>query len=199
MERGYLGSRIYQEVGNPDALYLEEDWSSEPELKSHIRSSCFTELLLLMETAPEAPVLRCEPSRKHMAWSTSRQSASETTRTRGRVTHPRKSRDRRALVDQPTCAPKGNCAMSSSPQFKRVNGRSRKSNRSVCIACWPSEFSPRTKNLWQRNVRTNAQAKPGSWAEGDRIPNQVQIANRAAELALPTLWWGLLPTHCTPP
>jgi quinol monooxygenase YgiN len=57
VERGYLASRIYQEVGNPEALCLEEDWSSEPELKSHIRSGCFTELLLLMETAPEAPVL----------------------------------------------------------------------------------------------------------------------------------------------
>ena len=57
MERGFLASRIYQEVENPEALCLEEDWSSEPELKSHIRSSCFTELLLLMETAPEAPVL----------------------------------------------------------------------------------------------------------------------------------------------
>jgi quinol monooxygenase YgiN len=57
VERGYLASRIYQEVGNPEALCLEEDWSSEPELKSHIRSSCFTELLLLMETAPVAPVL----------------------------------------------------------------------------------------------------------------------------------------------
>jgi quinol monooxygenase YgiN len=57
VERGFLGSRIYQEVENPEALCLEEDWSSEPELKSHIRSSCFTELLLLMETAPEAPVL----------------------------------------------------------------------------------------------------------------------------------------------
>ncbi len=57
VERGYIRSRIYQEVGNPDALCLEEEWSSEPELKSHIRSSCFTELLLLMETAPEAPVL----------------------------------------------------------------------------------------------------------------------------------------------
>jgi quinol monooxygenase YgiN len=57
VERGYLASRIYQEVGNPEALCLEEDWSSEPELKSHIRSSCFTELLLLMETAPDAPIL----------------------------------------------------------------------------------------------------------------------------------------------
>jgi len=57
VERGYLASRIYQEAGNPEAIYLEEDWSSEPELKSHIRSRCFTELLLLMETAPVAPIL----------------------------------------------------------------------------------------------------------------------------------------------
>lgn len=57
VDRGFLAGRIYQEVGNPDALCLEEDWSSEPELKSHIRSSCFTELLLLMETSPKAPVL----------------------------------------------------------------------------------------------------------------------------------------------
>lgn len=56
-ERGYLASRIYQEVSNPEALCLEQDWNSEPELKSHIRSSCFTDLLMLMETAPQAPVL----------------------------------------------------------------------------------------------------------------------------------------------
>jgi quinol monooxygenase YgiN len=56
-ERGYLASRIYQEVSNPEALCLEEDWSSEPALKSHIRSHCFTQLLMLMATAPEAPVL----------------------------------------------------------------------------------------------------------------------------------------------
>ena len=57
VERGFVASRIFQEVGNPDALCLEQDWSSEQALKSHIRSSCFTELLMLMETAPEAPVL----------------------------------------------------------------------------------------------------------------------------------------------
>ena len=56
-ERGYMSGRIYQEVGNPDVLCLEEDWSSEQALKSHIRSSSFTDLLMLMETAPEAPVL----------------------------------------------------------------------------------------------------------------------------------------------
>src|SRR5271170_1699047 len=57
VERGYISSRIYQEVGNPEALCLEQEWNSEPELKSHIRSSCFTDLLMLMETAVEAPLL----------------------------------------------------------------------------------------------------------------------------------------------
>jgi len=56
-ERGYLASRIYQETDNPEALCLEEDWSSEQELKSHICSNLFTDLLLLMETASETPVL----------------------------------------------------------------------------------------------------------------------------------------------
>ena len=54
MDRGFLSSRIYQEVGNPEALCMKQAWKSEPELKSHIRSSCFTDLLMLMETAVEA-------------------------------------------------------------------------------------------------------------------------------------------------
>ncbi|WP_353064486.1 antibiotic biosynthesis monooxygenase [Tunturiibacter psychrotolerans] len=57
MDRGFIAGRIYQEVDNPDALCFEQDWSSEPELKSHIRSNCFTDLLMLMETSPEVPVL----------------------------------------------------------------------------------------------------------------------------------------------
>ncbi len=56
-EHGCLAGRIYQDVEHPEALCLEEDWSSEPALRSHIRSRCFTQLLMLMETAPEAPVL----------------------------------------------------------------------------------------------------------------------------------------------
>lgn len=57
LDHGFLAARIYQEIGNPEALCLEEDWSSEQALKSHMRSSSFTDLLRLMETAPEAPVL----------------------------------------------------------------------------------------------------------------------------------------------
>ena len=57
VERGFMDSRIYQEAGNPDVLCLEEDWTNEQALQSHIRSHSFTELLLLMETSPEKPEL----------------------------------------------------------------------------------------------------------------------------------------------
>jgi quinol monooxygenase YgiN len=57
MDRGFIEDRIYRDVDNPDALWFLQTWSSELELKSHIRSSCFTNLLLLMETSPEAPLL----------------------------------------------------------------------------------------------------------------------------------------------
>lgn len=57
VERGFIASRIYQEAGHPEVICLEEDWLNEQALKSHIRSSSFTDLLMLMETAPEEPVL----------------------------------------------------------------------------------------------------------------------------------------------
>jgi quinol monooxygenase YgiN len=55
-ERGFIAGRIYQEVDNCDSLCLEQDWYSEQALRSHIRSSYFTDLLMLMETAPVEPV-----------------------------------------------------------------------------------------------------------------------------------------------
>jgi quinol monooxygenase YgiN len=59
-ERGVLASRIYQDADNPRMLCLEEDWSSEPLLQSYIRSSWFTTLLLLMETAADPPILQVQ-------------------------------------------------------------------------------------------------------------------------------------------
>jgi quinol monooxygenase YgiN len=56
-ERGFIAGRIYQEVDDCDSLCLEEEWFSEQALKSHIRSAYFTDLLMLMETAPVAPIL----------------------------------------------------------------------------------------------------------------------------------------------
>jgi quinol monooxygenase YgiN len=55
-ERGFAGSRIYQDVGDQLTICLQEDWTNESVFQSHIRSSCFTELLMLMETTLEAPV-----------------------------------------------------------------------------------------------------------------------------------------------
>lgn len=63
-ERGFMGSRIYQEVGNPGTLCFEVDWSNEAVLQSHIRSSSFTDLLMLMETAPEEPLLEVRAVRE---------------------------------------------------------------------------------------------------------------------------------------
>ena len=56
-DRGFIEGRIYQEESTPDSICFEQEWSSELELKSHIRSSCFTDLLMLMETSPVAPTL----------------------------------------------------------------------------------------------------------------------------------------------
>jgi quinol monooxygenase YgiN len=64
VERGFIASRIFQEVGDPETICLEQDWSSEQALKSHIRSSSFTDLLMLMETAPEEPVLEVRSVRE---------------------------------------------------------------------------------------------------------------------------------------
>jgi quinol monooxygenase YgiN len=57
LKQGYLRSRMYQDVENAEAFCFQEDWGSESTLKSHIRSRDFTNLLMLMETAAEAPAL----------------------------------------------------------------------------------------------------------------------------------------------
>ena len=57
IERGFIASRIYQSIGDPELICFEEDWLSEPLFQSHVRSSCFTNLLMLMETSRETPLL----------------------------------------------------------------------------------------------------------------------------------------------
>ena len=57
IERGFIASRIYQSIGDPELICFEEDWLSEPLFQSHVRSSCFTNLLMLMETSREMPLL----------------------------------------------------------------------------------------------------------------------------------------------
>ena len=56
-ERGFMCSRIFEDVGDRLAIFLQEDWTDESSLQSHIRSNSFTELLMLMEATPEVPAL----------------------------------------------------------------------------------------------------------------------------------------------
>jgi quinol monooxygenase YgiN len=56
-ERGFISSRIYQEVDRPEALFYVEEWNSMEQMDQQFPSQRFGRLLALMETAPEAPVL----------------------------------------------------------------------------------------------------------------------------------------------
>jgi len=56
-ERGFVSSRIYQEVDTPEALCYVEEWASPAQMEEQIRSRRFGRLLAVMETAPKKPVL----------------------------------------------------------------------------------------------------------------------------------------------
>jgi quinol monooxygenase YgiN len=56
-ERGFVSSRIYQEVDNPEALCYVEEWASPAQMEEQIRSRRFGRLLEVMEAAPRKPVL----------------------------------------------------------------------------------------------------------------------------------------------
>ena len=56
-ERGFVSSRIHQEVDSPESLCYVEEWASEEQMDQQIRSRRFASLLALMETAPKPPVL----------------------------------------------------------------------------------------------------------------------------------------------
>jgi quinol monooxygenase YgiN len=56
-ERGFVSSRIYQEVDQPEALCYVEEWADLAQMEEQIRSRRFGRLLAVMETAPKQPVL----------------------------------------------------------------------------------------------------------------------------------------------
>ena len=56
-ERGFVSSRIYQEVDAPEVLCYVEEWASPAQMEEQIRSRRFGRLLAVMETAPKKPVL----------------------------------------------------------------------------------------------------------------------------------------------
>jgi quinol monooxygenase YgiN len=58
VERGCLSYRLYEEVGSRNALILVEEWETQEDLESHLRTDNQRRLLELMDLSSEQPELR---------------------------------------------------------------------------------------------------------------------------------------------
>ena len=58
VERGCLSYRLYEEVGNGNALILVEEWETQEDLERHLRTDNQRQLLALMDLLSEQPELR---------------------------------------------------------------------------------------------------------------------------------------------
>lgn len=56
-ESGLLNCKLYRQVDNENTLCYVEDWQTVNDLEYQIRSNRYTQLLALMETATELPVI----------------------------------------------------------------------------------------------------------------------------------------------
>jgi quinol monooxygenase YgiN len=56
-EKGFVSSQIALDVDDPTAIQYEERWKSGADLENQIRSSRYTQLLALMESSSEPPLL----------------------------------------------------------------------------------------------------------------------------------------------
>jgi quinol monooxygenase YgiN len=57
-EPGCLACRLYQEIGNEDALLYVEEWETPEQLERHMRSGRYDRVLAAMEASARPPVLR---------------------------------------------------------------------------------------------------------------------------------------------
>ena len=58
VERGCLSYRLYEDVENNNAFVLVEEWKTQQDLESHIRTDNQRQLLALMDLLSEQPELR---------------------------------------------------------------------------------------------------------------------------------------------
>ena len=58
VERGCLSYRLYEDVENNNAFVLVEEWKTQEDLESHIRTDNQRRLLVLMDLLSEQPELR---------------------------------------------------------------------------------------------------------------------------------------------
>jgi len=58
VEPGCLFCHLLEDVETPGSFSLVEDWVSPADFERRLRSDAYRQLLLLMELAPEAPVVQ---------------------------------------------------------------------------------------------------------------------------------------------
>jgi len=58
VQQGCLGSHIYKDVQESNVLMITEIWRSSEDLTRHLRSNEYRNILLVMEMASNAPVVR---------------------------------------------------------------------------------------------------------------------------------------------
>ena len=58
VERGCLSYRLYEDVEDRNALVLVEEWKTQKDLESHIRTDNQRQLLALMDLLSEQPQFR---------------------------------------------------------------------------------------------------------------------------------------------
>ncbi len=58
VEEGCLSYRLYQDVENKNAFTLVEEWETQEDLDSHIRTDNYKKLLVTMDLLREAPEMK---------------------------------------------------------------------------------------------------------------------------------------------
>ena len=58
VQPGCMGCKFYQDLDDPDAVLLVEEWESRESLEHHIKSESYRIILSLMELSNEAPQIK---------------------------------------------------------------------------------------------------------------------------------------------
>ena len=58
VQPGCIGCNFYQDLDEPDAVLLVEEWESRENLEHHIKSDSYRIILSLMELSDEAPEIK---------------------------------------------------------------------------------------------------------------------------------------------
>jgi len=66
--KGGLELRLYEEVGNGNALILVEEWETQEDLERHLRTDNQRRLLELMDLSSEQPELRSTRCHTRREW-----------------------------------------------------------------------------------------------------------------------------------